>query len=60
MILHRYFARKFLVIYVSILVVFFVLLTMVDLIEQVQRYANRDLAFFDLVKLTLLTVPEGL
>ncbi len=60
MILHRYFARKFLVIYVSILVVFFVLLTMVDLIEQVQRYANRDLAFFDLVKLTLLNVPEGL
>ncbi|MTJ04289.1 MAG: LPS export ABC transporter permease LptG [Sediminimonas qiaohouensis] len=60
MILHRYFATKFLLIYMSILAVFFVLLTMVDLIEQVQRYSTRDLAFFDLFKLTLLNVPEGL
>jgi len=60
MILHRYFARKFVVFYMSILAVFFVLLAMVDLIEQVQRHANRDLAFHDLIQLTLLNVPEGL
>ncbi|WP_296763593.1 LPS export ABC transporter permease LptG [Sediminimonas sp.] len=60
MILHRYFARKFLLTYLAILTVFFVLMAMVDLIEQVQRHAKRDLAFIDLLGLTLLNVPEGL
>ena len=60
MILHRYFARKFVLTYLAILAVFFVLMTMVDLVEQVQRHAKRDLAFIDLLGLTLLNVPEGL
>lgn len=60
MILHRYFARKFFTIFLGILTVFFLLLSLIDLVEQVRRFASDGVSFSDLVGLTLLNAPQSL
>ena len=60
MILHRYFARKFAVIFLGLSAVFFLLLTLIDLVEQLRRYGAYDIGFGEVVELTLLNAPRGL
>ena len=60
MILHRYFAVRFLKTFGGVLGVFFLILVFLDLVEQLRRFANTDATFTDIVGLTLLNVPEGI
>ncbi len=60
MILHRYFARRFLMTFLGIFTIFFLILLFVDLVEQLRRYTREGASFFDIVGLTLLNVPQGI
>lgn len=58
--LDLYFARKFAVIFGGILGVFFLLMFLIDLVEQISRFSARGVAFGDIVELTLLNTPKGI
>ncbi|MGX9353871.1 LPS export ABC transporter permease LptG [Roseobacteraceae bacterium S113] len=58
MILHRYFARRFLTNFGAIFVLFFLFVALVDLIEQVRVFDG--VAFSEIIKLTLLNAPQSI
>jgi lipopolysaccharide export system permease protein len=60
MTLHLYFARRFLKSFLSVLLIFFAILSLIDLIEQIRRFGTADTGFGMLLVLTLLNVPESL
>ncbi len=60
MILHRYFARRFLFSFLGVFAVFLMILTFIDLVDQLRRYAGDDASFGDIVVLTLLNVPTAI
>ncbi len=59
MILHLYFARRFLTMFLSILTVFALFLALLDLVDQLRRFGS-DVSFGQVVYLTLLNLPSGL
>lgn len=59
MILHRYFARRFAWTFTATLGGFFLLMIMIDLVEQLRRY-GADAPFGELLQLSLLNLPSGL
>lgn len=60
MTLHFYFARRFLRSFISVFLIFFVILALVDLVEQIRRFGSTDTGFGTLVGLAILNVPESL
>lgn len=60
MILHYYFARRFLKSFLAVFFVFIAILALIDLIEQIRRFGGADTSFGTLVYLTFLNVPESL
>lgn len=58
MTMHLYFARRFLVPFLSILSIFGLLQILLDMIEQLRRFD--DISFSDILQLTFLKLPEGL
>ena len=61
MTLHFYFARRFLRCVFSVLLVFFAILMLIELIEQIRRYGGADdVGFGTLLWLSILSVPEAL
>ena len=60
MILHRYFARRFLVTFLGVLAVFFMIMFFLDIVEQLRRYASADANFLDIATLSLLNIPQGI
>ncbi|OAN65224.1 LPS export ABC transporter permease LptG [Rhodobacteraceae bacterium EhC02] len=60
MILHRYFARRFLTTFLGILTVFFLLLALIDLVEQLRRFALDGIGFGRIAQLTLLNMPRAI
>jgi lipopolysaccharide export system permease protein len=60
MILDRYFGQRFLRSFVSVFAVFFAMLFMIDIIEQVRKFRSDDAGLWDLVTLTLLNVPQAI
>lgn len=60
MILHRYFARRFLVTFLGIFGAFFLIMMFVDLVDQLRRFNGDDASFLDVLILTLLNVPQGI
>lgn len=58
MILHFYFARRFLASFALIFIVLFALVMLVDLVDQSRRFAEDGLGFDQLLGLSLLSVPE--
>ncbi|MGX9350345.1 LPS export ABC transporter permease LptG [Shimia sp. W99] len=60
MTIHFYFARKFLWILLGLLGIFFVLMALIDLMEQLRRFDVDQVGFSSVVFLTLLKTPEGL
>ena len=60
MILHKYFARRFLMTFLGVLAVFFLIMMFVDLTEQFRRYGRSDATFFDIITLSLLNIPDGI
>ncbi|WP_394177159.1 LPS export ABC transporter permease LptG [Yoonia maritima] len=59
MILHRYFARRFLTTFLGVLAVFFIIMMFLDIVEQLRRYASADAGFGAIFTLTLLNIPQG-
>lgn len=59
MILHYYFARRFLWVFLAVTAVFFALLTLVDLVEQMRRF-DSSVGFGEVLRVTMLNTPEGL
>jgi lipopolysaccharide export system permease protein len=60
MTLHLYFARKFFFAVMGVGAVFFLLIGLLDLIEQLRRFGAVDVSFSQIIALTLLNVPSGL
>ncbi|MEJ8560775.1 LPS export ABC transporter permease LptG [Yoonia sp. GPGPB17] len=59
MILHRYFAGRFLRTFLGVATVFFLIMLFVDLVDQLRRFGNQDATFGDLVMLSLLNIPQA-
>lgn len=59
MILYRYFARRFLFVFSSVLALFFAMIVLLDLVEQLRRFGTFA-DFGGVFALTLLTVPRSL
>ncbi|WP_296417256.1 LPS export ABC transporter permease LptG [Pseudooctadecabacter sp.] len=59
MILHRYFARRFAVTFLSVLGGFLLLMLLIDLVEQLRRFGG-DAGFAEVLQLSLLNLPDGL
>jgi len=60
MILHRYFARRFLLAFLAVFGIFLGLFFLLDMVEQIRKFDSDAVGFVELVKLTLLNVPQGL
>lgn len=60
MILHRYFARRFLFAFAAVFAIFLVIFVLLDMVEQIRRFDSDSVGFVEIVKLTLLNVPRGL
>lgn len=59
MILHAYFARRFLWMFLSVFTVFFLFLLLLDLVEQLRRF-DESVGFGQVLRLTLLNAPQSL
>ncbi len=59
MILHAYYARKFLTFFAGVFGVFLLLLALIDLVEQMRRFGGK-VSFGEVLTLTLLNTPSGL
>jgi len=59
MILHRYFARRFAVTFAATFGGFFVLMLLIDLVEQLRKFGG-EAPFSDLLQLSLLNLPNGI
>ena len=60
MTLHFYFARRFLRSFFAVLLIFFAVLMLIGLIEQIRKYGGGEAGFGTLVILAILSVPESL
>lgn len=60
MILHRYFAIRFLKTFAGVFGIFFLIMFFLDMVEQLRRFADTDATFPDILGLTMLNVPEGI
>ncbi|SFA73317.1 lipopolysaccharide export system permease protein [Poseidonocella pacifica] len=60
MILHRYFARKFLMIFLATFAVFAAFLFLLDLVEQIRRFDSDTVGLAEAAQLTALQTPETL
>ncbi|WP_375690633.1 LPS export ABC transporter permease LptG [Pseudooceanicola sp. LIPI14-2-Ac024] len=58
MILHFYFARRFLKSFLGLLLVFSLMILLFDLVEQVRRLSGTEASFWQKLSLSLLHVPE--
>lgn len=60
MTLSLYIARRFLSMVLRVLLIFFGILLLIDMIEQLRRFAGADLGLADALYLSLLNVPQTL
>ncbi|SFR10763.1 LPS export ABC transporter permease LptG [Poseidonocella sedimentorum] len=60
MILHRYFARKFLLTFLAVFAIFAAFLALLDLVEQIRRFDSDEVGFRQALGLTALKIPETL
>lgn len=60
MILHRYFAIRFLKTFAGVFGIFFLIMFFLDMVEQLRRFSDTDATFPDILALTMLNVPQGI
>lgn len=60
MTLHLYIARRFLFAFLVVFAGLFVMLALIDLVEQIRRFSTVDIGFGAMISLTFLNVPEAL
>lgn len=59
MILHLYFARRFAMAFLMLIAVFFALIFLVDMLEQVRKFGGQDaVGFPEILQLSILNTPE--
>ena len=59
MILHYYFARRFLRMFLGVLAIFFLFVSLLDLVDQLRRF-DASVSFARVLQLTLLNTPQAL
>ncbi|SNR42034.1 LPS export ABC transporter permease LptG [Puniceibacterium sediminis] len=59
MILHFYFARRFLRVFMGMLAIFFLFVSLLDLVDQMRRF-DASVTFGQVLQLTLLNTPQAL
>ena len=60
MILHRYFARRFMLSFLAVFGIFFAMLWSLDLIDQVRRFGGANASLGQIVGMTFLNVPQAI
>lgn len=60
MILHRYFARRFLMAFLGVFAVFFMILAFIGLVDTLRRFSGADVNFAQIVGLALLNIPQAI
>ncbi len=60
MTLHLYFARRFAVVFGGLFAVFFLLMSLLDFVEQVRRFGPQDAGLSQILRLTALNAPQGI
>ena len=60
MILHRYFARRFLMTFLGVAALFFMMILFIDLVDQLRRYGSADASFAEILMLSLLNIPQSI
>ncbi|KMW56233.1 Permease, YjgP/YjgQ family [Candidatus Rhodobacter oscarellae] len=60
MILHRYFAWRFFLVFSAVFMIFLGIFILLDMVEQIRKFDSDNVGFFEIVKLTLLNVPQGI
>ncbi len=60
MILHLYIARRFLLAFLAVFAIFLGIFVLLDMVEQIRKFDSDTVGFLEIVKLTLLNVPQGL
>ncbi len=60
MILHLYFARRFIIAFLSVTGAFSVLVIFLDFIEQLRRFRGKDVALSEIMHLVALNIPATL
>ncbi|WP_435231723.1 LPS export ABC transporter permease LptG [Pseudopelagicola sp. nBUS_20] len=60
MTIHFYIARKFTWIFLGLLTIFFILMALINLMEELRRFDIDEVGFASIILLTLLKAPEGL
>jgi len=60
MILHLYFARRFLTVFLMVFGIFLCIYILLDMVEQIRKFDSDTVGFVQIVNLTLLNVPQGL
>jgi lipopolysaccharide export system permease protein len=60
MILHLYFARRFLFSFMLVFMVFLGIFVLLDMVEQIRAFDSDTVGFWQIFKLTLLHVPQGM
>jgi lipopolysaccharide export system permease protein len=58
MILHRYFARRFLMTFLATFAIFFAMIFVIDLIDQVRRFRADEAGLLQIAGLSLLNIPQ--
>jgi lipopolysaccharide export system permease protein len=58
--LHLYFARRFLTAFLATFAIFAAMLALIDMLEEIRSFDMAEVGFVEIVKLTLLNVPETL
>ena len=59
MTLHLYFARRFALAFLGVFMAIFVILALVDMVEQLREFEAANVSFGTILTLTLLNVPEA-
>ena len=60
MILHLYFAKRFIVMFIGVWLVFLLTILFIELVEQLRIYAAYDAGFSEIFRLTLLKLPAAI
>lgn len=60
MILYLYFARRFAITFAGVFGIFFLIVSLIDLLEQIRGFSGKEARFADILGLSLLSVPEAL
>lgn len=60
MILHRYFARRFVMSFLGVFGVFFMILAFIGLVDTLRRFSGDDVTFAQIIGLALLNIPQAI